>query len=80
MPLDQRSVVDFLLDRGALAPGDVLDGGLVVEDVSRRNTNFAVRVGTGSGLFVKQAPEAEPMNLASLHKEAVVARAAAREP
>lgn len=80
MPLDARSVVDFLLERGELEPEDVLDRGLSVTEVHRRNENFAVRRDGAPGLFVKQSRSDDDVHAASLHREAVVARAAANDP
>jgi hypothetical protein len=77
VPLDPRSVVDFLLERGALEPEDVLDGPLTVTEVHRRNACFAVSRGDARGLFVKQPRTEDPMSLATLHAEAVMAGAAA---
>ncbi|HEV3002379.1 MAG TPA: phosphotransferase [Solirubrobacteraceae bacterium] len=80
VPLDARSVVDFLLERGQLEPGDVLDRSLTVAEVSRRNACFAVRRGDRPGLFVKQPAADEPLALASVRREAAVARSLASDP
>lgn len=80
MPLDARSVVDLLLEHGAIEPGDVLDRELTVTDLSRRNANFAVRRRGAPGLFVKQAGSDDPLNAITLDVEASVARAAGSDP
>lgn len=80
MPLDPRSVVDFLLERGLVDPADVLDGGLSVEEAHRRNANFAVRRRGRPGLFVKQSRSGDALSVASLRTEALVARVAAEDP
>jgi tRNA A-37 threonylcarbamoyl transferase component Bud32 len=77
LPLDPRSVVDFLLERGAIAPEDVLDRSLSVRPLRRRNACFAVRRDGAGGLFVKQARTGDPLNRVSLDVEWRVARAAA---
>ena len=52
--LEQADVVPYLLERGLLAPAAVVDGGVVVRDVSRRNRNFAVERRDGPGYLLKQ--------------------------
>jgi hypothetical protein len=80
LPLDARSVVDLLLERGALEPEDVLDRSLSVSDVSRRNLCFAVRRDGAPGLFVKHPRTEDPLSLASLHNESRVIGLAAPAP
>jgi hypothetical protein len=80
VPLDPRSVVDFLLEHDTLEPEDVLDRGLTVTEVPRRNANFAVRRRGAPGVFVKQSRAHDPIQASSLHVEGVVARAAADDP
>jgi hypothetical protein len=79
VPLDARSVVDFLLERGAIRPADVLDGDLTVHELTSRNANFAVRRKGMPGLFVKQAPPGDPLHRSTLLGEIRLARAAARD-
>ena len=52
--LEQAEVVGYLLERGLLAPAAVVDGGVIVRDVSRRNRNFAVERRDGPGYLLKQ--------------------------
>jgi hypothetical protein len=80
VPLDPRSVVDFLLERAALEPEDVVDRGLSVTEVPRRNANFAVRRRGAPGLFVKQSRAEDAFQAMSLHVEGTVARATAGDP
>lgn len=65
-------VVDYLLEQGLMSVADVVDGGLVIDDVSRRNRNVVVRTRSRPGLFVKQRdPRQSTM---TLHREADVYR------
>lgn len=50
--LDQSEVVRYLLDRGLLAPGAVVDGTVVVRDASSRNRIFIVDAGEDRSSFV----------------------------
>ncbi len=77
MPLDGRSVVDFLLEHGVLEPEDVLDRALKVTELPRRNSCFAVHRGDVPGLFVKEAATDDAGNRATLRAEAALAGAAA---
>lgn len=55
MLLDVDNAVPYLLERGYLAARDVIDGGVRVTSVSRRNRNLRVTRGDGTGFLVKQA-------------------------
>ncbi|MGA9875793.1 MAG: phosphotransferase [Solirubrobacteraceae bacterium] len=52
--LAQEHVARWLLDRGLLAPGAVLDGDLVIRDASSRNRNFRVESMDGPCYLLKQ--------------------------
>lgn len=52
--LSQREVVPYLLSRGLLTSQSIVEGDLVVDDVSRRNHNFLVASASGRYLL-KQA-------------------------
>lgn len=52
--LSRAEAVAYLLEAGLLTRADVVDGGLVVDDASRRNRNYAVRTRDGRGYFLKQ--------------------------
>jgi aminoglycoside phosphotransferase (APT) family kinase protein len=75
VPLDSRTVVDYLLERGAIDPGDVLDRSLTVVDRSRRNTCFAVSRDDRPGLFVKQPRLDDPHESPGLLRDATLAAA-----
>src|SRR5262245_15910474 len=51
---DLNGVTGFLLERGLIEPGAVVDGDLTVTSVPRRNRNFLVRSAGGSGYLIKQ--------------------------
>jgi hypothetical protein len=52
--LEQADVVGYLIERGLLEPVSIVDGGVVVRDVSSRNRNFRVECGDGPGYLLKQ--------------------------
>jgi aminoglycoside phosphotransferase (APT) family kinase protein len=53
--LAATDVVDYLLGQHLLTAADVVLGGVVIDDLSRRNRNFAIRTHGGSGFMVKQS-------------------------
>ena len=68
--LEQAEAAGYLLDRGLLTPETVVDGGLVVREVSSRNLNFAVEAGEGASYLLKQGRSAE--GAATVAREAAV--------
>jgi Ser/Thr protein kinase RdoA (MazF antagonist) len=52
--LGEREVLDLLMARGLLSPREVVDGGLAIRDVSRRNRNYRVTTPEGPSYLVKQ--------------------------
>lgn len=71
--LSQREVVPYLLSRGLLTSQSVVEGDLVVDDVSRRNHNFLVA--SASGRYVlKQA--VGPDRVQTISREAAFYKAA----
>jgi len=52
--LEQADVVVYLLERGLLTSAAVVDGAVIVRDVSRRNRNFTVEQRDGPGHLLKQ--------------------------
>lgn len=52
--LEQGEAVSYLLGRGLVDACSVVDGGIVVREVSRRNRNFAVDVGDAPSYLLKQ--------------------------
>jgi aminoglycoside phosphotransferase (APT) family kinase protein len=70
--LSQREVVPYLLARGLLTSQSVVEGHLVIDDVSRRNHNFLVASASGRYL-VKQA--LGPDRVRTIAREAAFYRA-----
>jgi aminoglycoside phosphotransferase (APT) family kinase protein len=66
--LTRPEVVDYLLQRGLMSMADVVDGGFVIDDVSRRNHNLVVRSRSRPGLFLKQRDPRQ--SAVTLHREA----------
>lgn len=52
--LDAERLPEYLIEKGLLSARDIVDGGLVVQDLSRRNLNFSVKIAEAGGLLVKQ--------------------------
>jgi aminoglycoside phosphotransferase (APT) family kinase protein len=52
--LDQSEAVSYLLGRGLVEACSVVDGDIVVREVSRRNCNFAVDAGDAPSYLLKQ--------------------------
>jgi Ser/Thr protein kinase RdoA (MazF antagonist) len=57
--LEQEDVARYLLDAGLMGPEAVLDGDLVIRDVSSRNRNFRVETRNGPCYLLKQGVTAE---------------------
>jgi aminoglycoside phosphotransferase (APT) family kinase protein len=68
--LEQEEVIGYLLRRGLLTAEAVVDGGVVVREVSSRNRNFAVEVDGGRSYLLKQGRSAE--GAATVAREAAV--------
>ncbi len=68
--LTQAEVTEYLLRRGLLAPETVVNGDLVVREVSSRNRNFAVEASEGPSYLLKQGRSAE--GVATVAREAAV--------
>jgi Ser/Thr protein kinase RdoA (MazF antagonist) len=75
--LEHSQVAHYLLSLGVVNPRAVVDGDLVVTNVSRRNTVFLARTSTGPAYVVK---EAGPSSAHTLAREAAVLRGLAGEP
>src|ERR1700677_4072955 len=52
--LDQSEAIAYLLHRGLIEAGSVVDSSIVVREVSSRNCNFAVDVGNAPSYLLKQ--------------------------
>jgi aminoglycoside phosphotransferase (APT) family kinase protein len=68
--LGQAEIAPYLMRRGLLAAGTVVDGAVVVREVSSRNSNFAVAVDGGPSYLLKQGRSAA--GAATIAREAAV--------
>jgi Ser/Thr protein kinase RdoA (MazF antagonist) len=68
----QADAAAYLLRRGLLAPGAIVDGRVVIGDASSRNRNFAVRTDDGPDYLLKQGRDAD--GAATVAHEAAVYR------
>ncbi|MFZ6746213.1 phosphotransferase family protein [Undibacterium sp. JH2W] len=70
------NMAHYLLARGTLPPAVVVDGDFMVVEAGRRNRNYKIIRRDGSGLFVKQIKEVEPMAISTMQREAACYRMA----
>jgi len=76
--LDIADVMPYLLERDLISPGAVVDGGLRIVDMSRRNRVFVVTADGGPGFVVKQPGDAD--NDGVRHEALVLERLRAVDP
>lgn len=76
MILSKSNVVHYLLEQGLLALESVVDGDLMIVDVTRRNRNFKVIRRSAQGYFVKQIQNWDMQTVATLASEAACYRLA----
>lgn len=76
MFLTASNMAHYLMARGALPPAVVVDGDFMVVEAGRRNRNYKVIRRNGTGLFVKQIKDIEPMAISTLQREATCYRMA----
>ena len=69
MDLDAEHLVHYLLERGLLEPREVVDGGLLVAETSRRHRSFQVLRRGGGGLFVKQVRQRDAETVTMFQRE-----------
>jgi aminoglycoside phosphotransferase (APT) family kinase protein len=70
-------VPGYLIDRGLISPRSIVDGDLIVRDLSSRNHNFGAQCRQAPSYLLKQAPH---HGLDTLANEAEVYRLLAGEP
>lgn len=70
MVITPNNVCYYLLDRGLITTESVVDGDLMVVDVTRRNRNFKIIRRNHPSFFVKQIQNWEPQAIATLQCEA----------
>lgn len=76
MLLTRHNVTHYLLDRGLITLESLVDGDVMVMDVSRRNRNFKVVRKNSPGYFVKQIQNWDPFDITALEREATCYRLA----
>src|SRR4051794_31226652 len=76
MILSKSNVVHYLLEQRLLALDSVVDGDLIVTDVTRRNRNFKIIRRASPGYFVKQIQNWDPQTVSTLASEAMCYRLA----
>src|SRR5438046_941367 len=69
--LDLDNATGFLLERGLIDAGAIIEGDLAVWSVPRRNRNLLVRGAGGSGYLIKQPCAAMGGDVESLGREAM---------
>lgn len=79
MILNPENLVYYLLERGLATRESVVNGGVEISEIARRNRNFRVRQRDGPGYFLKQARLGEPDAIRTLHAEAECYRFAAQD-
>lgn len=76
----KTAVVDELLRRGLLQRSEIVDGDVVVADVTSRHQNSMVTAKNGRGYFVKRAVATQPMSMQTLMREAQCYALAVQDP
>ncbi|MCB1035936.1 MAG: phosphotransferase, partial [Acidobacteria bacterium] len=69
MDLDAEHLVHYLVERGLLDLSEVVDGGLMVAESSRRHRSFRVLRPRGGGLFVKQVRQPDAETVTTFQRE-----------
>ena len=75
-----NDLVHYLIERGLLTPASVVDGGLMVVEGTRRNSNFAVTRNDGPQYFVKCVQPASAGSAETLQREATYYQWASTHP
>lgn len=70
MILSAPVLVHYLLERGFISADSVVDGGLLIEEVPRRNNNFKIVDRSGRGFFLKQVRRWDAESIRTLQSEA----------
>jgi len=77
--LSPENLVYYLLERGFVTRESVVNGGVEISEIPRRNRNFRVKQREGPGYFLKQVRRWEPETLRTLQAEAQCYRLAAED-
>lgn len=71
MYLTSATLAPYLIARDTLDPANLIAGSFHVQEAGRRNRNFKIFTGDGSGVFLKQAPSQTAEVQATLQREAM---------
>jgi hypothetical protein len=78
--LSPENLVYYLLERGLVTPESVVNSGIEISEIPRRNRNFKIKQRNGPGYFLKQVRQWEPETLRTLQSEAQCYRLATEDP
>ena len=78
--LDVDNAIPFLIERGLIEPEWIVDGGLTIRSVARRNRNLRVETPNETGYFIKQPDELAPGCVRTLRAEAAFYTFCQEEP
>jgi len=70
MTLSPENLIYYLLERGIVTRKSIVNGGVEISEIGRRNHNFRVKQRQGQGYFVKQVRRFDPDSVRTLHAEA----------
>lgn len=65
-----ENVVHYLLERGFVTRDSVVNGGVEISEIPRRNRNFRISQRGGQGYFLKQVRQWDPEAIRTLRTEA----------
>jgi aminoglycoside phosphotransferase (APT) family kinase protein len=74
-----ENVVHYLLERGFVTRDSVVNGGVEISEIPRRNRNFRITQRGGQGYFLKQVRQWDPETVRTLRTEAECYKLAAGE-
>ncbi len=79
MFLTASNLVHYLIARGTISVGSVVDGDFLVAEAGRRNRNYKVLRSKAPGLFIKQIKAPDAMAISTLQREAACYRLAQQD-
>src|ERR1051325_10320749 len=79
MIITTANISYYLLDKGLITAESVVDGDLMIVEITRRNRNFKVIRQQHQSFFLKQIQNWEPLAITTLQREATCYQLAQRE-
>ncbi|HEY6346016.1 MAG TPA: phosphotransferase [Bryobacteraceae bacterium] len=79
MILTSENLVYYLLERGLVTRESIVNGGIEISEIPRRNRNFRASQRGGQGYFLKQIREWNPESIRTLQTEAECYKLAAQD-